>query len=117
MSSTFQPIRSAPKPYAIAADRTATTITADFSFHILDRSMGWLSSDDKVPNWNSLPKASVARSGKPMQNPNPATTSGSRPPGRLSQVNNERMPAAATAHQGQNSDRASAIKRTLAFIG
>ena len=71
MSRIPQPIRWAPKPYAIAADRTARTITADFSLHILDRSMGWLSNDEKVPNWNSLPKLSVASSGKPMQNANP----------------------------------------------
>src|SRR5688572_29291017 len=116
MPRVSQPIRWAPRPYAIAADRTATMITANFSLQIVDRSIGWLSNDERVPNWNSFPKLSVARSGRPTQNPNPTTISTSRPPGKGCNLNSERNPAAATMHQGQNNDRASAIMRTLAFI-
>jgi hypothetical protein len=33
--------------------------------------MGWLNNDEKVPNWNSFLKPSVASSGTPMANPTP----------------------------------------------
>ena len=51
-----------------------------------------------------------------MQNANAATTPAPDHQGKPGKLNSERIPAAATMHQGQNSDRASAIMRTVALI-
>src|SRR5262245_54464957 len=69
--------------------------------------MGWLSSKDKVPPWNSIPIDREASNGMPTKHPYEYTKLTNCPLNHGAGNSDEARPVNATAHQGQKIARAS----------